>query len=96
MLADRETQLGTILADTNEKSISPFPEWVKGYDSSNIEGVYVEAVFAGHTHENHIFCNMTAGKMDSPKGNDIVPEGIQLPFSWHTFYIETTTATKNG
>jgi len=72
----------------------PFVEWVNGEDSEYPEGQYVEAVFVGHTHENWIFCNVTIDNIDNPTGNDIVPLGIPLPFSWYALYIETTTATK--
>ena len=78
----------------------PFVEWVNGDDNNYIEGIFVEAVFAGHMHENHIFAidpsiypyMIDETNMDNP------PETSRnsIPFSWATTYIETTTATKNG
>jgi len=74
----------------------PFVEWVNGEDSDYPEGQYVEAVFCGHTHENRIFHNITLDNMNEkepPHYDD--PTCLQvLYFKYPTFYIETTTATK--
>ena len=46
----------------------PFVEWVNGQDSNYPEGQYVEAVFVGHTHENHIFYDVDISSLE---GDDI-------------------------
>ncbi len=77
----------------------PFVDWVNGEDNSNIEGIYVEAVFCGHKHENHIFAidpsiypyKIDETNMDNPPETSI----SSIPFSWAIAYIETTTACKN-
>jgi len=78
---------------------APFVEWVNG------PGMTVEAVFCGHTHEDHIFWKVTESNMDYPedifKQYDILPsQSLTINFEpvSGTFYgpvfIETNTACK--
>ena len=65
---------------------------------------HVEAVFCGHTHENHIFYDVETDGMDSPPdySNEKDPNYvspfvlISLEMARGTFYIETDTACKEG
>jgi len=68
---------------------------MNGQDSDYPEGQYVEAVFVGHTHENHIFYNVSTNP-DSDNYMDHPPEYSEtsLDLGLPAFYIETTTATK--
>jgi len=74
----------------------PFVEWVNGEDSDYPEGQYVEAVFCGHWHENWIFHDITVDNMnnENPLHYDDPTCLRALYFKYPTFYIETTTATK--
>ncbi len=84
----------------------PFVEWVNGDDSDYPEGIYVEAVFAGHTHLNRFYHDVNVDNMDgpycyytkAPYGETTVSPFIAISkdFSLGTFYIETDTATKEG
>jgi len=71
----------------------PFVEWVNGQDSDYPEGQYVEAVFVGHTHLCGGYKKINVDNMNMEKFN--LDTG-NIPFTWATVYIETTTATKNG
>ena len=80
----------------------PFVEWVNGEDSDYPEGQYVEAVFCGHTHENHIFYGVDEVEIDDPddyykpSGPYQWYETLNLAFSERPYYIETYSATKEG
>ena len=70
-----------------------FVNWV----NNDKIGSTVEAVFCGHTHENWIFHDITVDNMNWEK-----PPHYSNPAAFHTlyyndctFYIETTTTTKN-
>ena len=73
-----------------------FVKWGNGEFESQ-KDPHVEAVFCGHTHENWIFHDITVDNMNWEK-----PPHYSHPAAFHTlyyndctFYIETTTATKN-
>ncbi len=66
MSGHSEIQLRFPISNANEKTSFPFVEWANGEDSDYPEGQHVEAVFCGHTHENHIFYDVETDGMDSP------------------------------
>jgi len=70
--------------------LNDFVNWVNNDKIGNT----VEAVFCGHTHENHIFYGVKIDKIHKPPEKDD-PTGLHhLPFSDMTYYIETDTACK--
>ncbi|HDD59406.1 MAG TPA: hypothetical protein ENF69_00460 [Euryarchaeota archaeon] len=81
-----------------------FVKWVNG-EFKFQKDPRVEAVFCGHTHENHIFYHITTENMNDERldqyncyyhrqNNRYKPEDeISLTFLEGTFCIETTTAT---
>ena len=77
------------------KDVDVLKDFVNWVNNDKI-GSTVEAVFCGHTHENRIFHNITLDNMNEkepPHYDD--PTCLQvLYFKYPTFYIETTTATK--
>ena len=74
--------------------LKDFVNWVNNDKIGNT----VEAVFCGHTHENHVFAidpstypyRIDETNMDNPPETSI----NLIPFSWSTAYIETITACK--
>ncbi|HDD60655.1 MAG TPA: hypothetical protein ENF69_06925 [Euryarchaeota archaeon] len=104
MSGHSEIQLRFPISNANEKTSFPFVEWANGEDSDYPEGQHVEAVFCGHTHENHIFYDVETDGMDSPPdySNEKDPNYvspfvlISLEMARGTFYIETDTACKEG
>ncbi len=78
-------------------------------DNHHIEGIYVEAVFVGHTHENHIFYNVDLSSLEGDDINDLyspylisniyfdaVEADPEHGICSSQVYIETNTATKDG
>lgn len=86
-----------VLDAPDEDRDIPFVEWV------NEDEMTVEAVFCGHTHEDHLFYGVesTESSMNNPPYDyyeiDYIPTNqIPLQFSERmTYYIETNTATKD-
>jgi len=78
--------------------LKDFVNWVNNDKIGNT----VEAVFCGHTHENHIFYDVDEVEMDDPddyykpSGPYQWYETLNLAFSERPYYIETYSATKEG
>ena len=85
LLDGEEIEIGTI---TNHRR--DFVEWA--------DGANVEAVFCGHTHENHIFYDVHTdpaqeGYMDDPYRKPNPVDLNILSFSSAPFYIESGNST---
>jgi mRNA degradation ribonuclease J1/J2 len=69
----------------------PFVEWVNEADMT------VEAVFCGHTHQDHIYHSVTINNMNSDQIQQLSsPTGSRTLYYTETscYYIETNTACK--
>ena len=69
-----------------------FVKWVNGGLFESQKDPHVEAVFCGHTHLSGGYKDINELNMDM-KNFNLDTENI--PFTWSTVYIETTTACKN-
>lgn len=72
-----------------------FVEWLNSEAGSK-----VEAVFAGHTHQDHVFYGVSTSEIYAPVdyykpiGSYSPSDNLQLSFSDSAYYIETNTACK--
>jgi len=109
MSGHSEIQLRFPISNANEKTSFPFVEWANGEDSDYPEGQHVEAVFCGHTHENHIFYDVDLYSLEEEDIYDGYSEDLTSVIYFYSVdsdpehgicsspvYIETTTATKGG
>ncbi len=95
-IAGSELTNGQGIDHTHTQNDEEFVDWVNG-------GINIEAVFCGHTHEDHIFYDVDTGNVYQPPDysdpedkNYVAPTTtISLPYSANSYYIETNTATKN-
>jgi len=74
-----------------------FVNWLNGEDGANSEGLYVEAVFAGHTHQDFIFTQVNSQSINNPdfiSGNNAQSIYYHYYLDDNAFHIETSSSCK--